>query len=405
LLVVAILHLSKNMNNNLPDALLDLNAIPGFVEKLLAELHELGLTAHIVSVDHVCFRVSSEEHYEIELAHLGQKASMISEVMVNDRPIAVFQLHNPIDVDGLCIDVVELPAPKTGKSYKDGFEHIEVVCRLPIQELSNKYPRINFDRTNLAHPTMPELTLRLKNGLVKFHNRALLQIIQDENLCFQSRQPAWAVILDLDDTLVHSKMAFLKAAHRALERKLGHDLKLEDVVAKAASTFDRFFGNFGIITAVDIAATVELFQDEYTKIENEIKLPLGIRNFLSVLYHSGINLHCWTARDEKTAMQTLRRFKLLPYFKQVHAWTPEGPNKPRPSDAIRELTQNNRCIVVGDSDSDISGAISLNVPFIQSIWIHQKKLPLGDYPRASTPRIAVHELFRMFTKEAKNKPA
>jgi predicted metalloenzyme YecM/phosphoglycolate phosphatase-like HAD superfamily hydrolase len=393
---------AKPGSANSPDPQLDLKAIPGFVEKLLFELHELGLTAHIAAIDHVCYRVSSEEHYESELHHLLRRSDMISETLVNDRPISVVQLHKPFEVEGLTVEVVELPAPKTGRSYKDGWEHMEVVCRTPIEEISKQFARVNFDRSALAHPFAPELTLRLKSGLVKFHNKSLLQVIAGENQCYQERQPAWNVILDLDDTLVFSRDAFLKAVQAAIQDKLGKQLTFAEVKEKSASTFERFFGNFGIITADDIADTVKLFQEKYARVADEVTLPYGIRNFMSVLYHSGINIHVWTARDEKTASATLRQFGLMQYVKRLHAWTPAGPNKPRPNDALKELVANGRCIVLGDSDSDISGSISLGAPFIQSIWIHQKKLPLGDYPRASTPRIALHEIFRILTKASKS---
>jgi len=121
-----------------------------FLQHLFAEIrnHKVELQPHW-SIDHLCFRVESQESYERHKRTFSQFGAMLIESEVNGRMIATYK-----------IDVVELPAPKAGKVTPEGFEHIEVVVDEPSEKLIAQYP--SKELLNLSRLSEEELLLKLK---------------------------------------------------------------------------------------------------------------------------------------------------------------------------------------------------------------------------------------------------
>jgi predicted metalloenzyme YecM len=155
-----------------------------FSQNILAELRELDLLNDAIEIDHACYRVSTSQsyaHFKNEMATVG---SLLSEANVNGRPIATYKLHSPIPIDSqYSIDVLELPSPKPGSFYDEGFEHVEVVLSIPLEEFMRRtHPHLSFDQSNLSAKINRDIALKLKSGKVKFHEHSLEQIIAQEHV-------------------------------------------------------------------------------------------------------------------------------------------------------------------------------------------------------------------------------
>jgi predicted metalloenzyme YecM len=109
-------------------------------------------------IDHLCYRVTTEELYTTRKDEFEQFGILLVESMVNGRLIATYKLHKPIVFKTWRIPLVELPAPKAGKPFATGFEHIEVVC-----DASTKEHEVEMD-----------------GCAIKFHHRTLEDIIAEE---------------------------------------------------------------------------------------------------------------------------------------------------------------------------------------------------------------------------------
>lgn len=157
-----------------------------FTKQLLDSAAAAGFDTSAWIVDHICYRTSSQAEYEalrrsIYASTIDQLAGIVlSEALVNGRPILTFRMEKPL-LASLCpIEAIEVPAPKPGKSYLSGFEHIEVVITESFTDFLAKAPHINFE--SLPGSVMnPELTVDLPQGKIKFHHLPLSSVINIEN--------------------------------------------------------------------------------------------------------------------------------------------------------------------------------------------------------------------------------
>ena len=108
-----------------------INSTKFFVEQLEYELTAAGLIAGCTSlmIDHICVRLSEagdveKLHQEIIETGYGQN---ISTAIVSGRKIHILKLHHPIQIGPWSTYCIELPYPKPGHLYGDGWEHVEFV--------------------------------------------------------------------------------------------------------------------------------------------------------------------------------------------------------------------------------------------------------------------------------------
>lgn len=152
-----------------------------FIRKLIAEAQKLGLAFKPDwSIDHVCYRVESEEQYQQFKKIFLTQGKLLIESEVNGRLISTFKLFQPIRVNNFLIELVELPAPKKSKPQKEGFEHLEIVCQESFDGLQKKFHFLNFDDSGSKKQINPELELKLNTGSIKFHHQSLEVVIADE---------------------------------------------------------------------------------------------------------------------------------------------------------------------------------------------------------------------------------
>lgn len=153
-----------------------------FLSKLFQELElaRVALLPHW-DIDHICYRTASVDEYQRLKFEFTQFAELLVETPVGGRSIATFRLHQPLRFAGQRIDLVELPAPKKTKPTLTGFEHIEVVCDVPFDELIKRYAHCRFDKKGLDKDFNQELELCLGERNLKFHHASLNSVIALES--------------------------------------------------------------------------------------------------------------------------------------------------------------------------------------------------------------------------------
>lgn len=157
-----------------------------FVEKILNEAKAAGFAADEFLLDHICYRTSSTQEYE-EVKHLVMsgvgslfRGDLLGEEIINGRPIATYRLHDPLVIGNQCVEALEIPAPKPGKDYESGFEHIEVVTTETFEAIQAAHPDLSFDTVSTNKLINPELAVKLPSGVIKFHHLPLSCIIAIE---------------------------------------------------------------------------------------------------------------------------------------------------------------------------------------------------------------------------------
>ncbi len=151
--------------------------------------NELQLEAHW-NIDHICYRVESDQRY-LELKNEFSKFSrLLTESIVNNRKISTFKLLTPLNTNQFSVNIIELPAPKKNNKYKEGFEHLEVVCDISFNHLINKYHMYSINKSGLEKSFNQELAVKFKNFAVKFHHTSLESVVNIEinELVFSSIQ-------------------------------------------------------------------------------------------------------------------------------------------------------------------------------------------------------------------------
>ncbi len=350
-----------------------LKEMKDFCQRVLANLKDVGMLEYAKEIDHACFRVSDTNKYEMLKAQLEQDAVLLSEAFVNGRPIASYKLKNPVDLDNkFSISVIELPAPKFGRIYEDGFEHIEVVVSVPLENFMDRFSHLEFDKSNFHASINRDVSHKLMDGLVKFHEYSLEQVIAQEQVAIlRNKVEVPTVILDFDDTIAISKEPFLRAVHVALENYLQQAIDFQAIVVNARPTFPDFFANFGIHDYSSIAEVVSLFSEAWENEAHHCSVPIGMRSMLSCLKSEGVRIVVWTARDPLTTTSFLEHHQLHYYIDEVFGFDAKSNGKPIPNNELKNIASQSCGVLVGDSNSDALGALNLSLPFIQAAWVHK----------------------------------
>ena len=152
-----------------------------FLENLFVEIeHKVpGFTAGTFPIDHICYRVETEARYAELKAALAKEHSLLAETEVGGRPIATFRLSQPFVFREENIPLLELPMPKTGKFYAEGYEHIEMVIDVDFRTFMRRFPTLEFDTKAINKQVNPEVRVRFASGTVKFHHQSLAEVIRN----------------------------------------------------------------------------------------------------------------------------------------------------------------------------------------------------------------------------------
>ncbi|NJC25274.1 VOC family protein [Neolewinella antarctica] len=138
-------------------------------------------------LDHICYRVTSTPEYERLRTELSGANRLLIESNIGGRPIATFHLSHPFSFRGREISVLELPAPKMGSPYANGYEHVELVTDRPLIDfvvaLTDDFgiDQKQLDTAGMKKARNRDVRLELAAGVsVKFHERSLAEVIATE---------------------------------------------------------------------------------------------------------------------------------------------------------------------------------------------------------------------------------
>lgn len=151
-----------------------------FLDCVFTRLAALGIDVRDCRLDHLCYRVASQQEYALLKTKFAQIATLLHEARIGGRPIATFKLAKPIEYKNRQIFCVELPAPKTGKTTQTGWEHVEFVIHESFEDFMRRYPQAVFDVSGIAKPHNPEIELVFEDCAVKFHHVALEDLVARE---------------------------------------------------------------------------------------------------------------------------------------------------------------------------------------------------------------------------------
>ena len=148
-----------------------------FLEKVFAAMAQCNIVVAAMELDHVCYRVEGEERYGILRKELEADGTLLGESLIGGRSIATYRLHRPFLFDERRIDVVELPAPKPGSFYPEGYEHVEFVVNEDLQVFAQKHPHLAWDLSGASKTVNADVRLRFDGFSVKFHRQPLADVI------------------------------------------------------------------------------------------------------------------------------------------------------------------------------------------------------------------------------------
>nr|WP_279233911.1 VOC family protein [Pantoea sp. MQR6] len=184
------------VKSTFPPQLDDLKADLVRFEKSLESFSErLGLSLGDLESDHIavrCHQNATAERWKQGFLQIG---CQFSEAMINGRPICLFKLHQPIQVAGWQLDVIELPWPGEKRYRHEGWEHVEIVLRGEPETLGMRamallsddaltQPGISFKTSSPKgeNERLPNPTLAVTDGqtTIKFHPWRLEEIVASE---------------------------------------------------------------------------------------------------------------------------------------------------------------------------------------------------------------------------------
>lgn len=132
-------------------------------ERQIRQIAEIaGIDLNEFEIDHLAVRVNTVEKAEAWKAMLlgepfsssvyeGRKvsASLLKESLVNGRPIALIDLHQPLTFCHQAVSIIELPFPKDKTYPTEGWEHIEIVVPMLADESVEQWTERLCKRWNL----------------------------------------------------------------------------------------------------------------------------------------------------------------------------------------------------------------------------------------------------------------
>lgn len=331
-----------------------------FLKEILIELKTMGIEVSASQIDHLCFRVKTQQEYTFFKNQLSWEGKLLTEAEINGRAISTFRVHRPFQIDNHNINLVELPSPKINCDYDTGFEHAEFVISESIDRLASRFPKLPFTRTGVKNLNA-ELCLKLQSGQVKFHYQPLDRTIDIEKAAITD------IIFDLDGTLIQSRDTIYEINRCLFSEILQRNIPIGEAISKFHPEFEKMFDAFGIENEAlkrRAVARWSSLSDEFT-----FHLFEDINSLIDSLSNTSMNLHLWTARDEASAKTILRQHKIESAFKTISGSTDEH-SKPDPR-ALKfdwKSAPKNSYALIGDSATDIIASKNINAIAIGALW-------------------------------------
>ncbi|WJY13309.1 VOC family protein [Pectobacteriaceae bacterium CE90] len=185
--------MSAPSHSLLPPELMD--DLVRFEQALLALAQRLQLDLSHFQADHIalrCHQNATAERWREQLLACG---TLLSENIINHRPICLFILAQPLVVGPWRIDCVELPWPGNKRYPHEGWEHVELVLTgdpatlhqralacLPDAALTTPGIKLKFSAPQGERERLPNPTLAVSDGIVtlKFHPFDIRDVVTSE---------------------------------------------------------------------------------------------------------------------------------------------------------------------------------------------------------------------------------
>ena len=182
----------------------------------------------------------------------------------------------------------------------------------------------------------------------------------------------YTILFDLDGTLVDTAPD-LMAAHNHVMKKFGHEeKKMADIKSLAGKgawiMMQRSFKKEVTDEKIKKEMTNE-FIDFYSKnIANDSKPINGLFEFLDWAKSKNISMAICTNKQERLAVDLLKKLKLFNYFEYVAGSDTFNFNKPDPrhlTDVVEIIGGDlKKTIMIGDSEVDEMAAVNAKLPFV-----------------------------------------
>ena len=180
------------------------------------------------------------------------------------------------------------------------------------------------------------------------------------------------ILFDLDGTIIDTAPD-LMAAHNHVMKKFGHQQKKLSDIKKLAGRgawimMQRSFKEEIKDEKLKNDMTKEFLNFYSKNIDNHSKPINGIEKFLSWAKNNNISMAICTNKQEKLAIDLIKKLKLNSFFEYIAGSDTFPFNKPDPrhlTNVVEILGGSlKKTIMVGDSEVDSQSAISAEVPFI-----------------------------------------
>ncbi len=182
----------------------------------------------------------------------------------------------------------------------------------------------------------------------------------------------YTILFDLDGTIVNTAPD-LMAAHNHVMRKYGHtEKRLEDIKSLAGRgawvMMQRSFKEEIKDEKMKKQMTKE-FIDFYSKNIDRNSIPIdGSIDFFKWAKNKNISMAVCTNKQEKLAVDLLKKLDIYKYFEYVAGSDTFSYNKPDPrhlTDVIEIIGGDlKKTIMIGDSEVDATSAHNANLPFV-----------------------------------------
>jgi len=187
----------------------------------------------------------------------------------------------------------------------------------------------------------------------------------------KKRKPIKAIVWDLDGTLIHFKIDYLRARKTAIEilKDYGVPKQLLTVnisILENMKSAREFFEKEGL-TQKRINEIIKEVDNEIIKIEFEAArnatIINGIDKVLEFAKNNNLEQAIFTFNTKKNAVISLKKVNLLQYFKVIVGRDNITNLKPHPDHLNHICTQLNvkpdELLVIGDNIRDIEAAINI----------------------------------------------
>ncbi|MGR2752805.1 VOC family protein [Agromyces arachidis] len=152
-------------------------------------LLERGIDIAPYPLGHLAFRVPEWDWYVHLRGMLERHARASTENVWNGRPMSMILLEEPLRVLGdKEIPLIELIPPVHQRTYKMGMEHIGVVVGEEVDEFARRHREVLTGQQFQNHLNEPYYVLFEDFTHMKFHRRALKEVLELQGRTFEGIQ-------------------------------------------------------------------------------------------------------------------------------------------------------------------------------------------------------------------------